>query len=181
MRTSFVQRITRVFSALVIAACILGTLFSMSGCGESTKATSNPPTVATPNPQPPRVPVKRVLCRVKIGPLSTSLEVDLSELKNLVLDAKQLCKEIVLGDPGTTPPKEGQPEIMVVSKKTNKITYFQLAPNVKEVRLKSKEAGDIELIVKNQDPLKIELWTNSTDDVLLDVEFKDPIDPKKKD
>ena len=68
---------------------------------------------------------------------------------------------------------------MVVSKKTNKFTYFQLTPNVKLVRLKSKDAGDVELIVRNQEPLQIELWTNSTDDVVLDVEFKDPIDPKK--
>jgi hypothetical protein len=86
------------------------------------------------------------------------------------------CGESTKGKPVPNTP---EPTIMVVSKSTNKVTYFQLTPNVKLVRLKSKDAGDVELIVKNQEPLQIELWTNSIDDVVLDVEFKEAIDPKK--
>ena len=97
MRRLSMRRIASVFSALVITVCFLGFMLSASGCGVGGKA--EPPKSEPTRTESPRVVVKRVPCRMKIGPLVATLEVDLSELKNLVLDAKQLYSEIVHGEP----------------------------------------------------------------------------------
>jgi hypothetical protein len=62
---------------------------------------------------------------------------------------------------------------MVVNKRNNKFTYFEISSNVKEVRLKTESSNMVELIVKNKDPLQIELWVDTASDIELAVEFKD--------
>lgn len=151
----------------LLLATLVGVV-CLPGCGGGA-------TTGKPSNQPPLVIVKRVPCKVKLGPVAASIEVDLSELKNLVLDAKQLMNAIIFGESSATPPDKGLPVIMIVNKKNNKFTFFQLNPNVKEVRLKNKEASEVELVVRNQEPLQIELWVNSENDVEVDVEFKEPV------
>ena len=41
------------------------------------------------------------------------------------------------------------------------------------MRLRTRDAKEVELVVKNQEPLRIELWVNTDQPVDLDVEFKD--------
>ncbi len=151
-------------------------VLTVQGCDYFKSKPSAPSTSAA---QAPRVMVQRVPCKIKFGPLAAALEVDLSELKNLVLDAKQFYNEIVTGEPGPTVPERGQPVIMVVNKKDSRITYFQLTPNIKEIRLKNKDAKEVTLIVKNQDPLAVELWLDSPNDVEVTVEFKDSLSSQK--
>lgn len=134
---------------------------------EEAKADSSPP------PQPPRAVIKRVPCKIKFGPLAATLEVDLSEVRNLALDANQLYREIVLGDPSHEPPPKESPVVMVVTKKMNKFTYFTLTPNVKELRVRTTQASEVELIVKTQEPLRVELWVNTDQPIDIDIEFKD--------
>jgi hypothetical protein len=150
-------------------------VFVFTGCNKA-------PSPAATTPKPPRVMVKRVPCRIKypMNLLAATLEVDLSELKNLVLDAKQLYAEIVSGEPSSTAPEKGSPVILVVNKKDNKFTYFQLTPNVKQIRLKNKDSKEVSLIVKNQEPLQIELWLDSVNDVEVDIEFKDDVSSASK-
>ena len=62
---------------------------------------------------------------------------------------------------------------MVVNKKGSKFTYFTLTPNVKELRLRATQASEVELIVKNQEPLRVELWVNTDQPIDIDIEFKD--------
>jgi hypothetical protein len=151
------------FAAIVLVPC-----FCLVGC--SNWSTPQSEKAATPGP---RVMVKRAPCKLKFGPLAATLEVDLSELKNLVLDTKQLYSDIVNGEPGVNPPEKGNPVIMVVNKQDNRFTYFQLTPNIKEVRLKSNDTKGVVLIVKNQEPLQIELWIDTPQEVYFDVEFKE--------
>jgi hypothetical protein len=152
----------------LITLCGLGLVIG-SGCGGKVAPTGH----HTGSPQPPRAVVKRVPCKLRFGPLAAALEVDLGELRGLALDAKQLYYEIVSGDPGSTPPPAESPVVMVVNKKGNTFTYFALTPNVKELRVRTPNAAEVELIVKNQDPLRIELWVNTDQPIDLDVEFKD--------
>jgi hypothetical protein len=158
-----------IVAALAGAAALVATGFDGCGKKEAARAHSPSPT----GPQPPRAVVKRVPCKLRFGPLAAALEVDLGEVKEMALDAKQLYAEIVRGEPGTAPPPASDPVVMVVNKIGNKITYFQLAANVKEVRLRSQDAKDVELVVKNQNPLSIELWVSTDKPVDLFVEFKD--------
>jgi hypothetical protein len=162
----------------LLASLLLVAPFFVTGCGKkmaSSAAKSTPDAAA-----PPSVAVKRVPCRIKLGPLAAALEVDLTELKNVVLDAKQLYNEIVNGEPAAAPPEKGQPVIVVVNKRDHRITYLQLAPNVKEIRLKTKESKEVARVVQNQDPLRIELWVDTQQDVMVDVEFKDAVSPERK-
>jgi hypothetical protein len=149
------------------AVCALA-LLAGAGCGgkETSKGDGA-------SPQPPRAVVKRVPCKIRFGPLAASLEVDLGELRNLALDAKQLYTEIVCGEPGSAAPPAESPVVLVVNKKGNKFTYFALTPNVKELRLRTANAAEVELVVKNQDPLRIELWVNTDQPIDVDVGFKD--------
>ncbi|MDB5308354.1 MAG: hypothetical protein JWO38_2556 [Gemmataceae bacterium] len=152
------------------------------GCGkkEEIPARTDPAGGNPPALQPPRAVVKRVPCKLKFGPIAAALEVDLSEVRNLALDAQQLYDEIVRGSPGPTPPAPDCPVVMVVNKKGNTFTYFQLTPSVKEIRLRTQDSREVELVVKNQEPLKIELWVNTDKPIDIDVEFKDgqPGQPK---
>lgn len=155
----------------LVALCGLSLLVG-SGCGGSA-----PTTGSQSAPQPPRAVVKRVPCKLRFGPLVAALEVDLGELRSLALDARQLYGEIVCGEPGPAPPPAESPVVMVVNKKGNKFTYFALTPNVKELRVRAANAAEVELIVKNQDPLRVELWVNTDQPIDLDVEFKDAPKP----
>ncbi|MBM3979686.1 MAG: hypothetical protein FJ304_05275 [Planctomycetes bacterium] len=124
-------------------------------------------------PTGPRATLRRVPCLISLQPLVASLRVDLQEVKGLILDAQQIYREIVDGEPSAQPPAKGVPVIMVVNKKNNKFTYFQVTPHVKEIRLRSKETQGVEMVVHNKEPLHIELWINSDKDIEVDVEFKE--------
>jgi hypothetical protein len=159
---------------VTLAVCLAPCVF-LAGCN-----TGAAPQTEKSATQGPRVLIKRAPCKIRFGPFAAELEVDLSEIKNLVLDAKQLYSDIVNGEPGVNPPDKGNPVIMVVNKQDNRFTYFQLTSNVKEVRLKSNDTRGVALIVKNQDPLQIELWIDSPQDVYFDVEFKDGLSGPQK-
>jgi hypothetical protein len=170
-----------VFWFVIVFVCVPGCKKQPTTSANAAAHTSQSTTgAAAPRPQQPSVAVKRVPCRVKLGPLAAALEVDLSELRNIILDAKQLYHAIVNGELGPEPPDKGQPVIMVINKRDQRITYFQLAANVKEVRLKTLESKEVTLVVKNQEPLRIELWVDTANDVLLDVEFKDALESPQK-
>jgi hypothetical protein len=154
---------------MTIVFGLMGALF-VQGCGwfkpnaEISKTTPSAP-------KPPRVFVKRVPCKIKVDVGAVTLEVNVGEMKDIILDAKQLYHEIIHGE--TTIPERGQPVVMVINKEANKYTCFQITPTIKEIRLKNKEAKGVELVVKNQDPLQVELWTNSPTEFQVDIEFKD--------
>ena len=66
--------------------------------------------------------------------------------------------------PGARPPSApppAAPRVMVVNKSGNKFTYFTRTPNVKELQPRTPQAAEVELIVRNQDPLQIELWVST--------------------
>src|SRR5262245_38284283 len=95
---------------IALLALVAG-LVAMGGCGSDKKN-------AKPDPvQPPRAVVKRLPCKIRFGPLAAALEVDLSEIRNLALDAGQLYREVVHGEPSSIPPAQESPVIMVVNKK----------------------------------------------------------------
>jgi hypothetical protein len=152
---------------------------SLSGCGwfggdSKSSAPQTPAVVVKSLPQAPRVIVKRVPCSLKVGPLQVELTLNLGELKELVLDAKQLYGEIIAGELGSTPPDDKTlPVILVVNKQTNKLFYLQLTPHIKEVRLSDKGTKGVTLVVKNQTPCQVELWVDSPQDIRMDVEFKE--------
>jgi hypothetical protein len=149
--------------------CVVAVAAAAAGCGGGSGSAKS----EVPSYQPPRAVVKRVPCKLKFGPLAAALEVDLSEVRNLALDAKQLYNEIVNGEPSSAPPPAESPVVMVVNKKGNKFTYFTLTPNVKELRLRTANSSEVELIVKNQEPLRVELWVNTDQPIDIDIEFKD--------
>ena len=64
------------------------------------------PKAESPGLQPPRALIKRVPCKIRFGPLAAALEVDLNEVRNFALDANQLYREIVHGDPSSEPPSD---------------------------------------------------------------------------
>jgi hypothetical protein len=144
---------------------------AFTGCDRFGKSKETAPA------QPPHVFLKRVPAKIKspLGVLGATLEIDLSEIKELILDAKELYKQIVTGDPSSEPPEKGTPVIQVVNKKDNRYTYFALTPNIKEIKLRNKDAKEVTLIIKNQEPLRVELWLDSPNDVDVWIEFKDEV------
>ena len=62
---------------------------------------------------------------------------------------------------------------MVVNRKGNTVTSVPLTPSVKEVRLRATESSEVELVVKNQQPLRVGRWVSTDKPVDLDVGFKD--------
>lgn len=153
----------------VVLMCLIVFAVTAAGCGGGSGSAKS---AHTPN-KPPRVVIKRVPCKIKFGPLAAALEVDLSEVRNLALDAKQLYDEIVNGEPSTVPPPSESPVVMVVNKKRNKFTYFTLTPNVKELRLRTANSSEVELNIMNQEPLRVELWVSTDQPIEIDIEFKD--------
>ena len=160
---------TRAFTSTMIA----GVVAAISGCGGNTLDLGA--LISSKGAEAPTATLKRVPCRIELGPLGAALEVDLSELKNIALDASEIYNQIVAGKPSEEPPSRGLPVLTVINKRNNNFTHFTLAQNVDEIRLRTGKSESVQLLIKNKDPLEIELWVDTEDDIDLDVEFSDPL------
>ena len=56
----------------------------------------------------------------------------------------------------------------------NEVPYWKHTENVRRIRVRQDEAGGTERNVRNETPLRVELWLNSDREVIVDIEFKDP-------
>lgn len=101
---------SRVAPIAGVVICVVVAVYFWPGKRDEPQAKAN-----SPAHQPPRAVVTRVPCKLKFGPLAAALEVDLSEVRNLGLDGKQLYDEIVRGEPGAAPPALESPAVMVVN------------------------------------------------------------------
>ena len=64
--------------------------------------------------------------------------------------------------------------LLLLTKKTNDVKYWELTDKVKMIRLKHQNPGAIELKVINEKPLRVELWIDgNTKEIDATVELKD--------
>lgn len=122
--------------------------------------------------------------RIKIGSLpvriafaagGATLEVLAEEFTGVKIDTNDLLSQIFPSlDPSNGTPSGNNPVLMVVSKKTNDIMYWQITKSVKMIRLKHDRPGAIELKVVNDSPLRIELWVEGDiKSIDIDIELKE--------
>lgn len=95
---------------------------------------------------------------------------------SLELD-KILC-DLVSGQSVFSEVKDDTPVLMLVDKQNNKFQCWKLQPFVERIEISSDESQGVKLIVVNSQPLQVELWLDSVDEVLVDIVLKDqvPID-----
>ncbi len=161
---------------LVATGLLFGVLRFRGDGGASPPPSANPPRgAAQPSASPGPGYIKAVPCKIRLGGVAAELEVGVDRVKGLILDGKRLVQDIVAGGSDAVPAEKGLPVLLVVNKKSNRLTYLWLTPQVKEVRIDPQDAGKFVLVTKNQEPLQIELWVDGDKDVRIDVEFKDGV------
>jgi hypothetical protein len=68
-------------------------------------------------------------------------------------------------------PSAKAPVLMVISKATNEMLYWEISDAVKAISLSADQSAGVEMKVINEDPLRIEVWVDSgVEDVVVTVD-----------
>jgi hypothetical protein len=118
--------------------------------------------------------ITSVPLKITIAAGVATLEVIIEEFSGVRIDIKGLLDQIVVDEVETGVPPTDEPVLMLVSKETNDIFYWELTDKVKMVRLRHEQPGAIELKVINESPLRIELWIDGDIEAVdITVEMKE--------
>ena len=124
---------------------------------------------------PVMVRVNSITLKIGLAVGSAIVKVAVEEFVGFEIDTDDLLKQIIVGKISKGTLSEKVPSLIVINKKSNDILSWKLTKEVKTIRLKSKNPGEIELKVINEDPLRIELWVGADlKEVEVTVELKDP-------
>ena len=124
---------------------------------------------------PVMVRVNSITLKIGLAVGSAVIKVAVEEFTGVEIDTEDLLKQIIVGKISKGIPEENVPTLVVINKKSNDILHWKLTKQVKIIRLKSKNPGEIDLKVINQDPLRIELWVGADlKDIEVTVELKNP-------
>jgi len=126
---------------------------------------------------PPRavVQLKRVHAKLIYSSGKIGLELLMKESEAWGIDSRAILASIFDGEPGVGLPPRDIPVLMIVNKRTNDVRHWKLTDNVRLIRVRHGDPGEIELRVMNEDPLRVELWFSSEREVEVDIELKEPV------
>lgn len=157
---------------LVVGSLLIGATLLLSGCAMP----QMPIDIAALNPLSEdgvTVRVQSVPVKIALAAGSAALQVASEEYFGMRLDAFDLLSKVANVNVEVGIPPTDEPVLMVVNKETNDILYWRLTEDVRSIRLKHDNPGEIEMKVLNESPLRVELWiSGEVDQIDAVVEFR---------
>ena len=151
---------------------ILLCAFAAVGCGGNGSIPGASSILGSGN-SPIKIKVKSVPFKILFAAGKATLQV-LQQEVGLGIDISEALKLVVIDDLKDGLPPGDMASLLVANSKTHDTHYWQLTPNVKMIRLSHPDAGGIDLKVRNETPLRIELWIDgSLSELNVIVELKD--------
>jgi hypothetical protein len=140
--------------SFLAAAISLGAI----GCGDSN----------------PVVAIKNIPLKVVVETGRATLRLVLQETRNLGIDPERILAAALVSGANAVmgTPARNIPVLMIVNTYDQTIQYWELTEDVEEIEVRNLRPEEVKLNVINNNPLRVELWLKTENEILIDVRLK---------